>query len=149
MKIDIGFKEAFWLDQIGVLLPSIIIIIIIIIIIVIIMLFVLITIVFDMNMLKHEPARTSEFSVIFICFKCFAFRNCKECLHRRFHFWFLCKKNAIHHVKSARRILSFFGSYFPAFRLNTEIYSVNLWIQSEFEKIWKILFTQCLPQSLH
>ena len=43
----------------------IIIIIIIIIIIVIIMLFVLITIVFDMNMLKHEPARTSESSVIF------------------------------------------------------------------------------------
>ena len=72
MKIDIGFKEAFWLDQIGVLLPSIIIIIIII-IIVIIMLFVLITIVFDMNMLKHEPARTCEFSVIFICFKCFCF----------------------------------------------------------------------------
>ena len=56
-----------------------------------------------------------------------------------FIFDFCEKKNAIHHVKSARRILSFFGSYFPAFKLNTEIYSVNLWIQSEFEKIWKIL----------
>ena len=102
------------------------------------MLFVLITIVFDMNMLKHEPARTSESSVIFICLKCFAFRNCKEYLQvyaGDFISDFCEKTNAIHYVKSARRILSFFGSYFPAFRLNTEIYSVNLCIQSGFEKI--------------
>ena len=30
----------------------------------------------------------------------------------------------------------FFGPYFPMFGLNTEIYSVNLRIQSDYEKIW-------------
>ena len=30
---------------------------------------------------------------------------------------------------------SFFGSHFPVFGLNTEIYSVNLLIQSEYRKI--------------
>ena len=33
-------------------------------------------------------------------------------------------------------IPSFSGSYFPAFGLNTEIYHVNLRIQSECAKIW-------------
>ena len=44
----------------------------------------------------------------------------------------------------------FSGPYFPAFDLNTEIYSVNLRIQSECGKIWTrkklriwTLFTQC------
>ena len=37
-------------------------------------------------------------------------------------------------VKSVQ-IRSFFCPYFPAFRLNTEIYSVNLHIQSECRKI--------------
>ena len=32
-------------------------------------------------------------------------------------------------------IRSFSGPYFPAFRLNTERYSVSLPIQSEYEKI--------------
>ena len=33
-------------------------------------------------------------------------------------------------------IRSFSGQYFPVFGLNTEIYDVNLRIQSEYEKIW-------------
>ena len=41
--------------------------------------------------------------------------------HKRFH---------SHYVKSVR-IRSFSGQYFPAFRLNTEIYFVNLCIQSD------------------
>ena len=32
--------------------------------------------------------------------------------------------------------VSFFGPYFSAFRLNTEIYGLNLSIQSECEKLW-------------
>ena len=31
---------------------------------------------------------------------------------------------------------SFSGTYFPAFGLNTEIYSVNLCIKSKYRKIW-------------
>ena len=38
--------------------------------------------------------------------------------------------NSEHCIKSVR-IQSFSGSYLPAFRLNTEIYRVNLRIQSE------------------
>ena len=34
------------------------------------------------------------------------------------------------------RIRSFFGPHFPAFELNTEIYSLNLHIQSKCGKIW-------------
>ena len=30
----------------------------------------------------------------------------------------------------------FSGTYFPIFQLNTEIYGVNLRIQSEYRKIW-------------
>ena len=33
------------------------------------------------------------------------------------------------------RIWNFSGPYFPAFGLNTEIYTVNLRIQSEYRKI--------------
>ena len=40
----------------------------------------------------------------------------------------------VHYVKSVRT-LSFCGSYFPAFELNTEGYGVSLRIQSECEKI--------------
>ena len=41
----------------------------------------------------------------------------------------------MHCVKSAR-IRSFSGMHFPTFGLNTEIYGVNLPIQSECGKIW-------------
>ena len=40
----------------------------------------------------------------------------------------------IHYVKSAQ-IRSFSGPYFPVLELNTEIYSVNHRIQSEYRKI--------------
>ena len=44
------------------------------------------------------------------------------------------KNNVLHCVKSVQ-IWGFFGSYFPVFRLNTDIYGVNLRIQSENRKI--------------
>ena len=37
--------------------------------------------------------------------------------------------------KKSTRIRSFPGPYFPAFGLNTEIYRINLYIQSEYGKI--------------
>ena len=40
------------------------------------------------------------------------------------------------HCLKSIRTWSFSGLYFPAFGLNTEIYFVNLGIQSEFRKIW-------------
>ena len=47
---------------------------------------------------------------------------------------FSCLSRNFHCVKSVR-IRSFSGPYFPAFGLNTEIYGVNLPIQSECGKI--------------
>ena len=41
----------------------------------------------------------------------------------------------IHYVKSVQ-IRSFSGPYFPVLELNTEIYSINHIIQSEYGKIW-------------
>ena len=54
-----------------------------------------------------------------------------------FYFCFTYSKNfgLVHCMKSVR-IQRFSGPYFPAFRLNTERYSVYLRIQSECEKIW-------------
>ena len=43
--------------------------------------------------------------------------------------WLLNHVNVTHSVKSVR-IWSFSGPYFPAFRLNTEIYKVKLRIQT-------------------
>ena len=51
----------------------------------------------------------------------------------RLLFWFLHEAN-IHWLKSAR-IRSFSGPYFPVFRLNAEIYSINLRIQLKYGKI--------------
>ena len=48
--------------------------------------------------------------------------------------FFSQKMDRFHCVKSVR-IWNLSGPYFPAFRLNTEIYQVNLCIQS---KCWKI-----------
>ena len=54
-----------------------------------------------------------------------------------FYFCFTYSKNfgLVHCMKSVR-IQRFSGPYFPAFRLNTERYSVYLRIESECEKIW-------------
>ena len=41
----------------------------------------------------------------------------------------------LYRVKSVRT-WSFSSLYFPAFELNTKVYSTNLHIQSEYEKIW-------------
>ena len=41
----------------------------------------------------------------------------------------------LHETVFGVRIWSFFGSYFPAFGLNTEIYGVSLRIQSKWGKI--------------
>ena len=46
--------------------------------------------------------------------------------------------NAIAYLFTARKVTKygvFFGPYFPVFGLNTEIYSVNLRIQSKYRKI--------------
>ena len=43
----------------------------------------------------------------------------------------MMRESAIHCVK---RVIS--GPYFPVFGLNTEIYEVDLRIQSEYGKIW-------------
>ena len=45
------------------------------------------------------------------------------------------KKGSIHYLKSVC-ILSFSGLYFPTFGLNTDIYSVNLHVQSKCGEIW-------------
>ena len=45
------------------------------------------------------------------------------------------KNGNIHYLKEVR-IPDISGPYFPAFGLHTEIYSVNLRIQSEYGKIW-------------
>ena len=63
--------------------------------------------------------------------------------------FFLSLLRLWHYVKSVQ-IRSFPGPYFPIFGLNTEIYGINLCIQSEYGnirtrkklRIW-ILFTQC------
>ena len=39
------------------------------------------------------------------------------------------------HCMESAQILSFSGPYFPVFGLNTEIYGVNLPIQSEYRKV--------------
>ena len=44
-------------------------------------------------------------------------------------------RHILHCVKSARRIRSYSGPYFPAFGLNTDRYGVSLHIQSECGKI--------------
>ena len=44
----------------------------------------------------------------------------------------LCNNHCVKNV----RIRRFAGPYFPAFGLNTEIYTVSLRIQSECGKIW-------------
>ena len=46
------------------------------------------------------------------------------------------KKMYIIHCAKSVRIRSFSGLHFPAFGLNTEIYSVNLRIQSKCRKVW-------------
>ena len=39
-------------------------------------------------------------------------------------------------VRKLSKYGGFFGPYFPAFALNTEIYGVNLRLQSKYRKIW-------------
>ena len=46
------------------------------------------------------------------------------------------KWHNIYHCEQSVRIRSYSDPYFPAFRLNTERYSVSLRIQSECGKIW-------------
>ena len=46
----------------------------------------------------------------------------------------LQKKSSLH--EKCPHTMFFSGPYFPIFELNTEIYSVNLCIQSEWGKIW-------------
>ena len=79
-------------------------------------------------------------SVLFWCFRCqlehlHRYQNvvtcCKYCW---ISCWIKFVISLIHCVKSFR-IRSYFGPHFPVFRLNKEIYSVSLRIQSECGKM--------------
>ena len=88
------------------------------------------------NMVKHTQTIRRQFTdELFECVWTFCKIGAKRVIQRKIRF--TCRISfERNNLWRSVRIQSYSGLYFPAFRLNTERYSVSLRIQSECGKIW-------------